>query len=139
SAVMSDAVTSDTDGGRSHLPLRGSSGVAPDSLLPPGRPYRPGTFGTITVHLVGARTKHHHMSCRSRSIGGGVPLSVMSDIQLSLPESRVPDPGAAPALRWGILGPGGIADSFVAALRAHTRQAVVAVGSRSGDRAQVFA
>lgn len=55
------------------------------------------------------------------------------------PASRVPDPMAAPTLRWGILGPGGIAETFVAALRTHTRPQVVAVGSRSADRAAAFA
>ena len=45
----------------------------------------------------------------------------------------------APVLRWGILGPGWIAEQFVESLQAHTRQDVVAVGSRSLDRAQAFA
>ena len=58
---------------------------------------------------------------------------------MTFPTSAVPDPARAPALRWGILGPGGIAASLVAALRAHTRQQVVAVGSRSADRAEQFA
>src|SRR5690625_7382692 len=49
------------------------------------------------------------------------------------------DPRLAPTLRWGILGPGWIADSFLAALKAETTQDVVAVGSRSPDRAQAFA
>jgi len=58
---------------------------------------------------------------------------------VSLPKSRVPDPREAPALRWGILAPGGIAGRMVDALQAHTRQQVVAVGSRSRDRAIAFA
>ncbi|MBA3249879.1 MAG: Gfo/Idh/MocA family oxidoreductase [Geodermatophilaceae bacterium] len=58
---------------------------------------------------------------------------------MRFPQSRVPDPAGAPALRWGILAPGGIAATFVTALRAHTRQQVVAVGSRSPDRAAAFA
>lgn len=45
----------------------------------------------------------------------------------------------APVLRWGILGPGWIADQFVRSLHAHTGQSVVAVGSRSLERAQAFA
>ncbi len=56
-----------------------------------------------------------------------------------LPASRIPDPATAPALRWGIVGPGRIADAFVAALAAHTSQQVVAVGSRSRERAAAFA
>ena len=56
-----------------------------------------------------------------------------------LPESRVPDPASAPPLDWGILAPGWIAHQFAAALRAATRQRVVAVGSRSLPRARAFA
>lgn len=57
----------------------------------------------------------------------------------SLPSPRTPDPMSAPPLRWGILAPGGIADSFVRALHARTRQQVAAVGSRELARAQNFA
>ncbi|GAA1997009.1 Gfo/Idh/MocA family oxidoreductase [Nakamurella flavida] len=57
----------------------------------------------------------------------------------SLPTSRVPDPADAPPLRWGILAPGGIARSFADGLHRHTRQRVVAAGSRSLHRARVFA
>lgn len=56
-----------------------------------------------------------------------------------LAPSTVPDPMGAPPLRWGVLGPGGIAHSFVTAVRAGTRGEVVAVGSRSADRAGQFA
>jgi len=57
----------------------------------------------------------------------------------SLPAPRTPDSMDAPVLRWGILGPGWIAEQFVESLQAHTRQEVVAVGSRSLERAQAFA
>jgi predicted dehydrogenase len=63
----------------------------------------------------------------------------MSDFPSALPASRVPDPTTAPALRWGILAPGGIAGQFVDAVGKHTAQRVVAVGSRSLGRAQAFA
>ena len=59
--------------------------------------------------------------------------------------SHLPDPelylsGAGePSLRWGIVGPGWIAGEFAKALRAHTTQRVVAVVSRSLDRATAFA
>ncbi|PKW26156.1 Gfo/Idh/MocA family protein [Phycicoccus duodecadis] len=56
-----------------------------------------------------------------------------------LAPSTVPDPMDAPPLRWGVLGPGGIAHTFAAAVRAGTRGEVVAVGSRSADRASGFA
>lgn len=60
-------------------------------------------------------------------------------IVASLPTSRVPDPGEAPPLRWGIIGTGGIARNFADALRKHTRQVVYAVGSRAQATADAFA
>jgi predicted dehydrogenase len=57
----------------------------------------------------------------------------------TLPASRVPDPHDAPAIRWGVLAPGGIARDWTAALHALTASRVVAVGSRSLDRAEAFA
>lgn len=42
-------------------------------------------------------------------------------------------------MRWGILGTGGIAHAFAAALASRTRQRVVAVGSRTQERATEFA
>ncbi|MFW0787345.1 Gfo/Idh/MocA family oxidoreductase [Gordonia sp. CPCC 206044] len=56
-----------------------------------------------------------------------------------LPTSRTPEARSAPPLRWGILGPGWIAQRFVSALRKHTTQQVTAVGSRSMTRADDFA
>ncbi|WP_295128024.1 Gfo/Idh/MocA family protein [uncultured Leifsonia sp.] len=58
---------------------------------------------------------------------------------LSLPSPRFPDPADAPALRWGVIGPGGIAADFTDALHAHTTQRMVACGSRSADRSAAFA
>ena len=60
-------------------------------------------------------------------------------VQRSLPAPRTPDPLTAPPVRWGILAPGWIAGQFAAALREGTRQEIVAVGSRSLDRARAFA
>ncbi|GAB90210.1 Gfo/Idh/MocA family protein [Gordonia rhizosphera] len=56
-----------------------------------------------------------------------------------LPSPRTLDPTTAPVLRWGIMGPGWIAQRFTNALRKHTTQRVTAVGSRSSDRAAEFA
>lgn len=56
-----------------------------------------------------------------------------------LPTARTTDPYEAPVVRWGILGPGGIARSFATALRRGTRQEISAVGSRSIERARAFA
>ncbi len=58
---------------------------------------------------------------------------------MHLPPPRTPDPRDAPALRWGILGAGGIAASMVEALQTGTTQQVVAIGSRDVDRARAFA
>jgi predicted dehydrogenase len=57
----------------------------------------------------------------------------------ALPAPRVPDPLAAPPLRWGVLGTGWIAERFTTALHRHTGQRMVAVASRDGDRARSFA
>jgi predicted dehydrogenase len=64
------------------------------------------------------------------------PSGIRQDL---LAESRVPDPGTAPPIRWGILAPGGIARAFAAAVRDGTAGEVVAVGSRSAERAAAFA
>lgn len=45
----------------------------------------------------------------------------------------------APALRWAIAGPGGIAADFTSTLLRNTRQRLTAVGSRSPERAARFA
>jgi predicted dehydrogenase len=57
----------------------------------------------------------------------------------SLPPTRIPDTRDAPAIRWGVLAPGGIARDWTAALHATTTSRVTAVGSRSQERAQTFA
>ncbi|GAB4100678.1 Gfo/Idh/MocA family oxidoreductase [Sinomonas halotolerans] len=57
----------------------------------------------------------------------------------AFPASRVPDPAEAPSLRWGIAGPGWIAERFVESLARHGSQRVTAVGSRAADRAAAFA
>ncbi len=51
----------------------------------------------------------------------------------------VPDPRDAPPLRWGVLGPGGIAHKFTDAVGRLTSGAVVAVASRDQGRADAFA
>ena len=62
----------------------------------------------------------------------------MSSFPHSLPAARTPPSEAAPALRWGVLGTGWIADRFVRSLLRHTRQQVLAVGSRDPDRSTAF-
>ena len=57
----------------------------------------------------------------------------------ALPGARTPDPLTAPSLRWGVIGTGWIADRFVASLRQHSSQQVIAVGSRTLESALSFA
>lgn len=57
----------------------------------------------------------------------------------ALPAARTPDPQSAPPIRWGILGTGGIASAMVDAMQKNSRQEIVAVGSRTAERAQAFA
>ncbi|KQN53470.1 MULTISPECIES: Gfo/Idh/MocA family protein [unclassified Erwinia] len=56
-----------------------------------------------------------------------------------LPKARIQDPHAVPALRWGIIGPGWIAERFAKSLKESTAQQLVAVASRSYERASAFA
>lgn len=63
----------------------------------------------------------------------------MTSFPSILPESTaVPLRGGA-TLRWGVLAPGGIAQDFVDSLHRNSDQRVVAVGSRSLERAEAFA
>jgi predicted dehydrogenase len=55
------------------------------------------------------------------------------------PPPELPAPDTVPPLRWGIVGPGEIAAVFAESVRAHTRQQLTAVSSRSPDRAAAFA
>lgn len=63
----------------------------------------------------------------------------MPEILTTPLEPAGPNPLAAPALRWGILAPGGIAALFARDVLAHTRSTITAVGSRDLDRARAFA
>ncbi|EAR24296.1 GFO/IDH/MOCA family oxidoreductase [marine actinobacterium PHSC20C1] len=57
----------------------------------------------------------------------------------TFPAPIIPTADSAPALRWGIIAPGGIAATFAEAVHTHTAQKFVAVASRSLERAQEFA
>lgn len=63
----------------------------------------------------------------------------MTRSPLSLPTPRTYPLRGGPALRWGVVAPGAIAADFVHALQTHTDQRVVAVASRSPERAAEFA
>ncbi|KAB7897200.1 gfo/Idh/MocA family oxidoreductase [Rouxiella sp. S1S-2] len=55
-----------------------------------------------------------------------------------LPAARTPDGMSAPSLRWGIVGPGWVAQKFVAALQKNTRQRILAVAGSSITKAEEF-
>jgi predicted dehydrogenase len=63
----------------------------------------------------------------------------MASFPTTLPAARTPPSEAAPALRWGVLGTGWIAERFAGSLQRHTRQRLLAVGSRDPDRSAAFA
>jgi predicted dehydrogenase len=63
----------------------------------------------------------------------------MPSFPRTLPAARTPPSAAAPALGWGVLGTGWIADRFIRSLQRHTRQHVLAVGSRDPGRSTAFA
>ena len=52
---------------------------------------------------------------------------------------EAPDPRSAPAIRWGIIGVGWMADQFANAVNAHTESTIHAVSSRTLEKAQAFA
>jgi predicted dehydrogenase len=58
---------------------------------------------------------------------------------MKLPAPKIIDPASVPVLRWGIIGPGNIAETFVDSSQKHTKQEFHAVGSRTPGRAQAFA
>lgn len=55
------------------------------------------------------------------------------------PTFTIPDPMSAPALKWGIIGTGGIAAAFAEQIPAYSTGNIVAVGSRTLTSARAFA
>lgn len=56
-----------------------------------------------------------------------------------LPAPRLPARKAIPSLRWGIIGPGWIADHFASALKEQSDQQLVAVCGRREEKVRAFA
>ena len=56
-----------------------------------------------------------------------------------LPVPRRPERQTIPSLRWGIIGPGWIADHFASALKQHSDQQLIAVCGRREEKARAFA
>ena len=57
----------------------------------------------------------------------------------TLPTPRILNSESAPVLRWGIIGPGGIAHVFAQGLLGNTNQKLVALASRDRARGEAFA
>lgn len=58
---------------------------------------------------------------------------------MHIPKPEIIDPQSVPSLRWGVIGPGNIAQAFVRTCLKNTKQRFVAVGSRNPERAREFA
>jgi len=58
---------------------------------------------------------------------------------MSIPAPQIIAPSSVPSLRWGVLAPGSIAGAWVSSVQKHTTHQVVAVASRTPDRAAEFA
>jgi len=58
---------------------------------------------------------------------------------MHIPAPEIVDPQSVPSLRWGVIGPGEIADLFVSACMNNTNQKFTAVASRTADKADQFA
>lgn len=58
---------------------------------------------------------------------------------MRIPAPTILDPNSVPTLRWGVMGPGEIASTFVSSVVANTAQKVAAVASRTPGKAEAFA
>lgn len=66
-------------------------------------------------------------------------MTSLNPPSLTLPSTTVGDPRKAPGLRWGVIAPGGIANTFISTMHTATASRLVAVCSRSLSRAEHFA
>jgi predicted dehydrogenase len=55
------------------------------------------------------------------------------------PAATIIDPTSVPQLRWGVISPGDIAETFVSSVHQYTTQRIVAVSSRTPGKAEDFA
>lgn len=58
---------------------------------------------------------------------------------MRIPDPEIIDTQSVPSLRWGVIGPGRIAESFVQSCIKHTGQKFAAVASRTPEKADQFA
>ncbi|MDO5494961.1 MAG: Gfo/Idh/MocA family oxidoreductase [bacterium] len=66
-------------------------------------------------------------------------LNLPPELAELVPPLTTPDPRECPPLRWGIIGPGGIAHKFARNVASATACRVTAVASRERERAERFA
>ncbi|MDO5727204.1 MAG: Gfo/Idh/MocA family oxidoreductase [Bowdeniella nasicola] len=66
-------------------------------------------------------------------------MKLPDELRELLDDYALPNPMAAPAMKWGIVGPGNIAATFAQHLRHNTAQELLAVSSRHFGRAAAFA
>ncbi len=79
------------------------------------------------------------MPARRCTAGADMAASSRERLPHELPDRPNPRSDGRAAAALGVLAPGRIAGSFIDAMSRHTRQRLLAVGSRSLDRAQAFA
>jgi len=58
---------------------------------------------------------------------------------MNIPAPELISPESVPSLRWGVIGPGRIAESFVSTCLKNTTQRFVSVASRTANKAEQFA
>ena len=62
----------------------------------------------------------------------------MADRVSFIPNPEVIDPSSVTEYRWGVIGAGGIAEQFIDAVQRHTNQKIVAVASRTKNKAKAL-
>ncbi len=134
---------------RRRLPASNCRPGSTRSAPAPGRRWRPRMTGWWPMPL--RRPSSRPCTAAARWWPSSVPTASeprtqheefdrrMSAFPTTLPAARTPDPMAAPPLRWGVIGPGWIAERFIGSVRRHTRQQVLAVASRDLGRSTAFA
>ena len=103
----------------------------------PGPRHRHPPVHTGVTGLGRVRSPRKHPCCRSKgSLAYGQECVIASEAPLVAAGDCMAD---VEGIRWGIAGPGAIATRFAEGMRSVAGGTVVAVGSRSAERAEAFA
>jgi len=62
----------------------------------------------------------------------------ISEVKNPIPVPHVIEPNSVTSYRWGVIGAGGIAEQFIETVQKHTSQKIVAVASRTENKAKDF-